>query len=223
MVRLVAGMTLTMVLALSCVREESDPGRFDDDGSSAQGAGPTTGVGGGSVTTGVGATGGAPMTTSSSSSSMVTTSSSSSGMPCSDPGPEPNETFQGASYLGAIDDCDSSGMAFSGVLDGNDVDWFYYDGTDVFGCSVGPARTISADNQVRICKYPVCVQGTPDFTCPAGSSPDVANGFDGCCAEGEMSFGFGCTGTSSDDAQVFLRIDKPSGFACVNYSVSFHY
>lgn len=201
----------------ACGGTETEKSRFDDDEGSG-GAPTSTGVGG-VVTTGVG---GAP-TTSSSGGSPVTTSSSTSGMPCSDPGPEPNDTLGQAAYLGTIDDCDSSAMSFSGVLGDGDVDWFEYDGADVSFCSVNPSRTITADAQVRLCKYPTCVQGTPEYTCPAGSSPDSTGGLNGCCSTGEVSFGFGCTGTISDDAIVYLRIDKPSGFSCVSYSVSFHY
>lgn len=214
-------------LAIGCGSAETEPDRFgdDDDATSAQ-AGPTTGVGGVATTGGTGAmttAGGAPTT--SSGSSPVTTSSSSSGTTCNDPGPEPNNTMGAASYLGAIDDCDSSGLAFSGVLANNDVDWFSYDGSDVTFCSVNPSRTITADTQVRLCKYPTCVSGTPEFTCPAGTSPDNVDGVDGCCSTSEVSFGFGCGGFGqvSDDAEVYLRIDKPSGIDCVSYSVSFHY
>ena len=223
MVRPVVAASIACVLVLSCAADETEKSRFNDGGSSAEGTGPTTGVGGTAVTTGAGAMGGMPATTSSTGSSPVTTSSSSSGQVCNDPGPEPNDTIQQATYLGAIDDCDGSGSSFSGVLDGNDVDWFYYQGSDAFGCAVGPVRTINADAQVRICKYIECLSGTPEFTCPANAALDNAGGLPGCCAQDGLDFGINCTGTSDDSANVYLRIDKPSGFSCVSYSVSFHY
>lgn len=144
-------------------------------------------------------------------------------MPCPDSGPEPNDTMGAATFLGAIDDCDSSGLSFSGVLGNNDVDWFSYEASDVSFCAVNPTRTITADGQVRVCKYPVCVTGTESFTCPQGSSPDSSNGMSGCCSTTEVGFDFNCEGPISDDATVYLRIDKPSGFSCVNYSVTLHY
>lgn len=222
-VRRSAILCTSLAVLSACGGSETEKSRFDDDGGSGGApTGPTTGVGG-IITTGIGGAGGAPTTTSASGGSPVTTSSSGAGMPCNDPGPEPNDGLAQATYLGTIDDCDSSVMSFSGVLGDNDVDWFEYDGTDVSFCSVNPSRTITADAQVRLCKYPTCVQGTPEFTCPAGTSQDSTGGLLGCCSTGEVSFGFGCSGTISDDATVYLRIDKPSGFSCVSYSVSFHY
>ena len=144
-------------------------------------------------------------------------------MPCNDPGPEPNDGIGQATYLGAIDDCDSSGLTFSGVLAGNDVDWFAYDASDVFGCSVNPERMITSDGQVRLCKFPTCVQGTPDVTCPAGSTPETANGLMGCCSTTMAAMELDCLDVISDDATVYLRIDKPPAFSCVSYSGSFHY
>jgi hypothetical protein len=217
--RLAIAATMT-ALAASCGSGETERSRFDDDGSGGTQA--TTGVGGTPVTTGTGASGGDPVTTTGPGGSPVTNSSS-SGMPCNDPGPEPNNNIGQATYLGAIDDCDSSELTFSGVLGDNDVDWFVYDASDDFLCAVGPDRTISADGQIRLCKYPTCVNGTPDFTCPGDTSPDMSNGLSGCCSTSQITMDLDCLGFTSDDAIIYLRIDKPGGFSCVSYSGTFHF
>ncbi|MEZ4439081.1 MAG: hypothetical protein R3B72_08330 [Polyangiaceae bacterium] len=209
---------------VACSQAEPERKRFEEGGGGSGATistGGDLGVGGasgGSTPVTVGA-GGMPVTSASSSS----TSSSSSGMPCNDPGPEPNDTLATATYLGSIDDCNGSGLTFQGVLDGDDVDWFTYDAADVSFCSVDPYRELVADSQVRLCKYLDCVSGTTQVTCPSGTSTSTASGLDGCCGTSPFTVDVNCTGTLSDDTTVYFRIDKPSGFSCVSYSGSFHY
>ena len=126
--------------------------------------------------------------------------------------------------LGTIDDCDGSGLSVSGVLAGNDVDWYEYDGTDGFSCLVTPTRNITADGQVRLCKYLECNSGTTSVTCPGGTQADTSpQGHPGCCGAPVVAPELECIGTGDESAKVYFRIDKPSAFDCVSYTVNFNY
>ena len=151
-------------------------------------------------------------------------SSASTGTPCVNDSQESNDTESEATALGTIDECDSQTLTAAGVLAGDDTDWFSYDGDDTFAvCTIDPGRTINADGQVRVCKFIDC--DTPDFVCPAGASDATSpDGLPGCCAQGSLTFSMGCDGTILDDsATVYIRVDKPSGFDCVTYSMVVHF
>ena len=144
---------------------------------------------------------------------------------CADDPGEDNDTEATATDLGMIEDCDDDGSMVTGVLDGNeDVDWFRYDGDDVALCNVNPARTISADGGLRLCKFAECADGETDVDCDEGTtqtnSPD---GRVGCCSDGSFDMpDVNCTGTIDDDATVFIRVDQAEAM-CVAYTLSYHY
>jgi len=204
-----------MLLMWACVEEETGSGRFDDDTSvSSSGGAGTGGV------TSAGGMGGS--TTSSSTGTGASTSTGGSGGDCVNDSDEPNHNEANAVYLGMIEDDDSQTFRVDAKLANNDVDWWYYDGEDTFGYQVDATVSAAADGQIQICQYAECPSVT--FTCPVGSSDDVSpDGRAGCCTtEVSLSYSPNCAG-SSDDATIYLRITKPSGFTCVTYSLDIHY
>ena len=145
-----------------------------------------------------------------------------SGGSCTNDMYEANDTQATATDLGQINDCDKNGSSVSGVLAGGDVDWFTYKGSDTFGCSVNPSRDITSDGQAKLCKYIRC-PGLKLDKCPNDSTSDTSpEGDPGCCTTTKMELGINCNG-ASDDATIFLKVEKPPAFTCVNYTFNYHY
>ena len=148
-------------------------------------------------------------------------------MVCTDDGVEPNETEAGASFLGDFNDNDSNGSSFSGVLNGmDDVDWYRYAGDDDFGSIVDPFRSISANGELRFCKFAECEDGLDEteFPCEDGATEATSpEGRPGCCADSIIHIpDANCTGTTDDSMAIYIRIDQPTT-ECVEYTVNFHY
>jgi hypothetical protein len=218
------GILTAFWAACSVVEEPSDDdGRFGESSASTV----TTaqqGVGGSSVAdSGAGASSSSTASSQGGASTVTGTASSTigSGGACPDTSAEPNNTEGEATSLGVLDDCDEVGFTVKGVLAGSDVDWYTYDGKDKFGCIMEPARAVSTNQQVRICKFFDCAGVS--LTCPSGTSDDTSpNGYPGCCSVNGFTVAPDCNG-ASDDATVYIRIDKPPSFPCVTYDLSFHY
>lgn len=146
------------------------------------------------------------------------------GLGCVDADDEPNDTESSAIDLGVITDCDGDGGVFGGILEGiNDQDWFKYQASDDFGCSVDATRDITSSHEVRFCKYAQCTNGSdPSVDCPTGAqtatSPD---GRPGCCSDEGFSFAPDCSGIS-DDVYVYMHL-RTQVNECVTYSVEYHY
>ena len=138
---------------------------------------------------------------------------------------EPNDSEILASVRPQIDDCDSSGQSFTGVSSGTgDVDWVRFRGKDTTLCAVDPTLKIDAAG-VRICAFVMCTDGATTVQgCTNGVSSSSPAKTKGCCANGtaKLTIPMNCTGTS-DDADVFIRIDQPDANACVPYKVDYHY
>lgn len=221
---LLAGALLALAWTCSSSTTEGDvwpelPGSVGGGGPGAGGMG--GGGTGGSVASGGGqggdATGGAGGTGG---------GTGGGGGVCDDPGPgEPNDTEATALFLGIITDSDGDGGVFSGVLaDGNDADWFSYNGVDTFGSEVDPTRDNFTSGQFRLCLFAECVNGsTLDLECIDGSTAATSpGGRPGCCKMGPFSLStFDCT-SSDDDTRVYIRIDQPAS-TCLAYSVTYHY
>jgi hypothetical protein len=141
-----------------------------------------------------------------------------------DSGPgEPNDTESTAHDLGTIGDADGNGDMVSGVLAGvADVDWYKYTGQDNAGFVVDPTRTVTAG--VRICKFLQCTSGATTFTCPSSTMPETSpDGRAGCCGSTGFSIDdLDCTGTASDDAVVYVRLDTQTNI-CKDYTYAYHY
>jgi hypothetical protein len=148
------------------------------------------------------------------------------GEDCVDTGiSEPNEAEASATKLGDLVDCDadSSGMVAGVLVDGSDVDWYSFNGTDGVGCTVDPTRSLAASDPIELCKYVQCVNGTATFSCPAGTTDDASPaGHPGCCGSQGFSLDPDCEGID-EDTTVYIRLKNPGGFACVQYTMQYHY
>lgn len=147
------------------------------------------------------------------------------GPTCDDPGPEPNNSEANAIDLGE-QGCGAMAQTVEGVLDGDgDADWFSYYGVWNALCVIGPntAHTLTASDDVRLCVFADCDQGTANINCPNGTS-EVASpgGHPGCCGDGDVDFNLDCT-LLNDNARVFIRLDQAPADACVEYSVAYNY
>ena len=173
--------------------------------------------------------------TTTSSGSTTATSSSTGGPMCGDVGPEPNDTFESAHDLGTIGDGDGDGGSVSANLGqgGDDVDWYKYRGEDNVGSVVDPTRMLIGAG-IRICKYIRCGDANDpndedeDFECPGGTTTDVdAAGDPGCCwtsgLDVQIDLVCGSSSLNSDDATIFIRIDRPNGMGCESYQLDYHY
>ena len=149
------------------------------------------------------------------------------GTQCVDDGEPGDGSESGAIDLGSVNDCDWNGGSVVGTLSGpSDVDWFYYSGDDVAGCTVDPQRIVSSS--ARLCAFFECASGSTEVACPDGTAPETSpEGRPGCCGQNTgQSFQIGdlnCAWTVDDDVFVYLRIDNPDGLECVDYGVEFHY
>lgn len=205
----VAGLLLAG-LAGACAEEETKERFDDDDATGGTGLAPTGSGGAGATTTGT-----------STGTGTGTSTGTGTAPPCSNDNFEPNNSESEATYLGEINDCDGSGGVIDAMLEGTEFDWYWYRGLDQLGCSVGAYREPSAGATVRVCAYFQC-DGL-SLTCPDGTSADVSpGGRSGCCATEAFSVSPDCSGMS-DDADVYIRVDKPPTPHCLSYSLSYHY
>jgi hypothetical protein len=201
---------------LACSPDEERNDRFRGHGGGGSDATSTT------TSAGPGGGGGATSSSTGPTSSSTSASSSSAGGACTDPFPEPNDTEADAVYLGAIDDCDSSAAMLEGVLAGDDVDWWTYDGIDG-NCIVDADRQFSSmGGSIRVCKYFDCPGVV--VTCPNGTSPDNSpdQGLPGCCSQAGFNVAPDCNGLD-DSSYVFIRVDKQPIDDCVGYALAYHY
>ncbi|MBW2529765.1 MAG: hypothetical protein JRI23_36650 [Deltaproteobacteria bacterium] len=148
--------------------------------------------------------------------------------------PSENDTEATATPLAAdpVSDC-TDPVTFSGTINGNDVDWYAYEGQDDTLCIVNPRQYFDqASDAARLCVFVECVDtdATTQFTCPAGTlNATSPEGRFGCCDTGTdvdiQIDDLNCTGTWSEDAYVYIRIDDPSGDAgtCTSYVGAYAY
>lgn len=132
---------------------------------------------------------------------------------------EPNDTQAKAFDLGSHTDCDRYG--FCAALKDGDVDWYTYHGSDTFGCDVAPFVQFDAPN-LHVCQYYQCDTVPTLSTCPDGTTPDTApNGAPGCC--GTVGWEYDpCDGglLDSEDARVWIKVERTAGSGCEPYALS---
>lgn len=143
---------------------------------------------------------------------------------------EPNGAESQAFKLqpGAVEDCDDDGGSIHGVIQGSeDVDWFFYQGSDTLPCLVDPARGwVASQPGLRVCKYAFCTSAETDVGCPSGSTESTSpGGRAGCCGNAPFEIDLNCGGSFDEHAEIYLRIDHPGGddTTCNEYDLSFHY
>jgi hypothetical protein len=199
-------------------------GGDDDDGDDTSGSRASSGAGPTSTAavTSVSSTGSATTT----STTTTTTSTGAGGAPCQDTGlGEPNDDMESAYPMGEQPSDDGEERTIAGVLQTpEDVDWYFYIGSDDFDGTVDPGRQIVGAG-IRICKYIECVEGDAEFECPSGTQQDTQGGRPGCCwTDNEpLEWGLNCTGVISDDARIYMRVDHVGGPGCESYSLKFNY
>lgn len=140
---------------------------------------------------------------------------------------EANNTERTASDLGDFGSADDKeGTELTAVLDGSDdVDWFFYDGTDGNLSFVDPARELNTVGGLRLCKYVECDNGLleTDVTCPEGTAMATSpENRPGCCGDDGFEIELNCEGVIGDDARVYMRVDQAQQ-ECVQYTIDYHY
>jgi hypothetical protein len=241
--RLGVALAAVALGAAGCAETDTiEEGRFGHDGTGGQGAGSGQGAFGNSPSsssTSDGPSAGSTMTTTTTTgttteatttttttTTATTTSTGSGGSPtCIDTGPgEPNDTEGDATFLGNIDDCDTSGGSIKGTLAGDDVDWYSYGGTDASFCTVDPTRSVTAQAAIRVCKFVKCDSGDEDLICPAGTTAENSpSGKPGCCSTSDFVISPDCDGPASDNMTIYIRLTKQPADNCVPYDLSYHY
>lgn len=200
-----------------------------DDGGDGGDDGPNANSGPGpSSVTSVTSTSGHGSTATSSSSTGTPTSSSTGEPPCGDQGMgEPgNDTINGAYDMGDIGSPDGDGSQMTGNLrEPGDVDWYKYTGSDDADGLVDPTRS-TVGSGMRTCMFAECTSGDTEFDCPSETVETFEGAIRGCCWNGnqEVSMGgFNCTGTVSDDADIWIKVEHPDGPGCESYTINYHY
>jgi hypothetical protein len=143
---------------------------------------------------------------------------------------EPNNTEAQAHWLPGITDHDSDGSSIMGKLDGSsDVDWFAYEGTDVWNAIVNPWASLNV-NALELCIHAECLNGleNTDVSCPQGTTqqPSPA-GRPGCCGTNTGSgfeLNLSCAGWFGDDsAHIYMRVSGAQAGVCQNFTLSYHF
>ena len=156
---------------------------------------------------------------------------------CEDTGPLPATIMQ-PHHLPDIDDDDASGDSVSGILvDGDDKDYYFYNGEDKAGSAVNPTVELAvtpANASTLVCMYFDCVvDGDTDVTCnddSIDSNHPITNN-PGCCtttdnggtATLKPSLICGDNGPAGlESAKVDIAV-VDSGAACDAYQLDYHF
>ena len=144
---------------------------------------------------------------------------------CSGDAYEPNDTEVTAYPLGSIDECDTSGSTLTAVSSGTaDVDWYEYSGTSTLTCTADPTATIDAAG-LELCIFVICAEGTTTISsCTNGSPSTSAAGTPGCCTTSttSMTAQMSCSSTTNA-ANVYMRVQQLSSNMCVPYDLAYHF
>jgi len=129
-----------------------------------------------------------------------------------------------ATYLGEMDDCDGTGLGFSGILNGSDdVDFFRIWLNDVTLCTVDPVITMAPGAGFVICVYVECASGEAEIVFSSPAYADISSqGFPGLCIDDSvLAFEYTCTGAISEDADLWIKVGTTAP-GCVSYSTAAH-
>jgi len=143
---------------------------------------------------------------------------------------EPNDTEQQAAFLGAIGDDDDDGSQARGQLGGSeDIDWYFYEGSDDFLSTTDPFAQSNV-RELEVCIYLECVAGIAitQIDCPQGTTPRTSPaGRPGCCAQNSEGFGFdptcGSSSLNDDSSVVFMSVARGPAGVCQPYSLTYHF
>ncbi|MGH1341846.1 MAG: hypothetical protein ACRBN8_09865 [Nannocystales bacterium] len=137
---------------------------------------------------------------------------------------EDNNTEAEAADLGTLGDGDDP-VTITGVLEGDEVDWFTYIGEDNLLGSVAPARELTTAGALRMCKFVECANDlfATEVTCPEGTAvAESPGGRPGCCGDDSFEIELNCLNVLDDEAQVWIRFDQ--GLAdCTQFTLEYQY
>ncbi|MCB9569507.1 MAG: hypothetical protein H6710_20215 [Myxococcales bacterium] len=142
---------------------------------------------------------------------------------------EPNNSEDDAFQLDNITDEDGAGQSFDSILAGDqDVDWFWYRGTDVAFAYVDPTAMADAEMNLRLCVFVSCrVGATPPVDCNNSIDALSPEGLVGCCQTGKEPYvmiDLTCDeGGGDDSADVYMRVDRGQPDRCVHYTLDYHF
>jgi hypothetical protein len=176
--------------------------------SASSGAGAGPGAGGGPGGSGGGGSGGAPT--------------------CANVDSEPNGNASSAVPLGTLLDCDAAAVVYGTVAGSSDADVFRFTGYDDY-CWAEPSVSLTEGaSNARLCMFFQCLAGETEVTCPVGTTAAQSpEGQAGCCggAGGFTVTTLNCTGTISEDVNVYVRVDEPNAPAgsCHDYTLTYEY
>ncbi len=190
------------------------------------GAGGTAGTDGGTAGAGgnsAGGNGGAGGSSAGGSGGSSAGGSGGSGGSCTDNGDEPNETRSGATALSSVS-CGGSSRTHNAVAAmSSDVDWYSATGVGGTLCAANAKAQVNQSN-LRVCVFVKCTSGSTTRTCAQGTKA-TDGGLDGCCKTGGAAEAtVKCSGITNDQsANVYIRVDQPSGNACTDYKLTYSY
>lgn len=136
-----------------------------------------------------------------------------------------NDTEDAAFQLQPITDCDDEGGVVVGTLSPGDVDWFTFATQDKTLCSVNPSFDVTSSENVHLCVYFECENGSgADVTCPDGADADTSGeGRPGCCSStSPLEPDLNCKGTMDEAAQVWIEVTWPGNSSCKDYEIAYH-
>jgi hypothetical protein len=145
-------------------------------------------------------------------------------LPCEEPETEPNNSYDEAIDLGAVP-CDPDFMSTEGALNGTDAD--FYTLSEGPGGAIGcfdpdPQVDVEADQDVRVCVYIACDDGTNDVGCGGEQEDDTYEDLNGCCnTNAARLFNAGCPGFPvAPDPVFYVRVISAEE-VCIPYVLNY--
>ncbi len=138
---------------------------------------------------------------------------------------EPNDGFDEAIDLGAVM-CSMEYATADGTLDGLDADFYTLTEGQGGGFCLDPDPqvTVMADQDVRVCIYMACDDGTNELFCGGSQEADTFDELNGCCAtNGARLFSAGCGFVFPPDPVFYIRVSSADEEACIPYEMSYRF
>jgi hypothetical protein len=142
--------------------------------------------------------------------------------PCDEPDEEPNDSFEEAIEIGAIE-CSMEYDTVEGALAGTDAD-FYSFSQEGICFDPGPQALVEAEEDVRVCVYMQC-EGEDQGSVNCGQQEDdTYDDLSGCCGTNEAHLDNpGCPGIPLPRVPTgyFIRVISADESACITYTLSY--
>ena len=145
-------------------------------------------------------------------------------VPCDEPDEEPNDAFEEAIELGAIE-CSMEYDTVEGALAGTDADFYSLaEAPGGFCFDSAPQAVVEADEDVRVCVYMQCDGEDQGSVNCMDQEDDTYEELNGCCATNEAElFNPSCPGfpVPTEPAGYFVRVISADESACIAYTLSY--